>query len=63
MNTKWNDTGTLAMLLAAGSPGSASAWFRNTEALHTEQLATGKDLVSEFARKTKRHGNEFSFLP
>ena len=63
MNAKSNNAGSLAMLLASGSPGSAAAWLRNIEFLQAEHRSEGKDAVSEVARKVEQDGKGFSFLP
>jgi hypothetical protein len=63
MNTKFNDVGTLDMLLASGSPGSAAAWLRYTEMLQAEQRSAEQDVVSTVAKKVRQRGKDFNFLP
>jgi hypothetical protein len=63
MNTKANRGRTLDMLFAAGSPGSAAAWFRNDESLEAEQRRAKRERVLSADQQSQQRNKDFNFFP
>ena len=63
MNCKTDRIDDFAMLLASGSPGSALAWLRNTEAELVRRPAAAEDAFSRVVDELDNSGRHFNFLP